>query len=79
MPAAEIVSNSEPDSCILLTFKTFVDILQPVVSSVAAVLAHPYRPEREVEVVTDDYDILNGYLLLLHPVPYGLAAQIHVG
>ena len=48
-------------------------------TAIAAVLAHPYRPEREVEVVTDDYDILNGYLLLLHPIPYGLAAQIHVG
>lgn len=79
MPTAEIVSNSEPDSCILLTFKTFVDVLQAVVSSVATVFPHPYRPEREVEVITDDYDILNGYLLLLHPIPYGLAAQIHVG
>ena len=54
------------------------DVLQSVVSSIAAPPTEPDRPQGEVEVVAHDDEVLDRQVELVHPVADGITAEVHV-
>ena len=54
-------------------------MLQTVVAGRTAVGLHAYGADGKAEVVHHDQEVLQGNLFLLHPVAYGISAQVHVG
>ena len=55
----EIVADADADPWIFGGFQKFLDVLQSVMSAVAAFLAHAQCPERQDHVITDDNEIFH--------------------
>ena len=71
--------DPDPEPCVVLRFDQFLDVPQAVMAAVATFRAHPERSERQVEVVADDHKLADGDVEFLQPVPYCVAAQVHIG
>jgi len=73
-----VVSDAHADSGVFLGADELVDVVETIVSAAASVLPHPECAERKVEVVADHDDALRSDIQRVHPIPYGLAAEVHV-
>src|SRR5574344_1609649 len=79
MALRKLIANPKPQAAIVACAYKFVNVFQAIVTSIAPLLAHSYPAKRKSKVVTDYKKILQGNILLLHPVSYGIAAKIHIG
>ena len=77
-PLREFVADADAETRPLLAFEQLGDILQAVVSAVAAGGAQAEGAEGEVDVVADDEDVVQLDAELLLPVADGVAAQVHI-
>ena len=75
----EIVADSDPDPGPIRTFKAVFYVFETVVTAVAPTFPHPDRTERQIDVVADNDEVLKGKFQFPHPVPDGIATEIHVG
>ena len=78
-PLLEFVSDSAAQSGKISCPYEFLYVLETVVPSVAPVFPEPEGPEGKVDVIADYHYVLNGNLKFVHPVSYGISAQVHVG
>ena len=80
LPAiAEIVADAHAYAGVLARAYALLNVLESVVAAITAVLAHPQRAERYVEIVADDDEILNRDAQLLKPETHRIATEVHIG
>ena len=77
--AREVIAQTETQTTEHIGTQFFNDVGQAVVAAVSTLLAEAQRTQRQSDVIVDNQKILNWNLLLLQPVFYRLAAEIHVG
>ena len=54
-------------------------MFKPVVAAIAALPSHAQLSVWQREVIGYDQYIFQRDLLLLHPIPHGIAAKVHIG
>ena len=74
----KVVADAELQTGIALTDE-LGDVLQTVVTAVAALASQTQGAHGKREVVDDDEEVLGGDVLLLQPVAHGIAAEVHEG
>ena len=75
----EIVSYAHAYAAVVAGFKELFDVPEAVMPPATAGSPHPHGAERQVDVIADYDEILKRDFKRVHPIPYGVAAQIHVG
>ena len=60
-------------------FKVLYDADETIMPPVAAFFSHPQSSQRKGKVIHNHQDVFQGDVLLLHPIPYGFAAKVHIG
>ena len=73
-----LVSYTETHAGVGVGTDDGLDVPQSVVAAVRALFANPDGTERQVQVVHQHEHVLHGDLLLLKPVPHGVAGEVHI-
>ena len=73
-----IIAVTETQAGLVLCTQDFGNMLQPVVSGIASLAFQTERAEGEGEVIDHNQYILQCDFFLLHPVSYGISAEVHV-
>ena len=78
MALAEVVAYSKAQAGVVGCSQRACDVLEAVVAAVAALSLETQGSHGQCKVVHDYEYIFQGDFLLLHPVTYCIAAQVHI-
>ena len=72
-------ADADPDPGKLVVSQVLNDILQPVVTAGRAALAYAQLAQLHGNIVADNNDVIQRYLIEIHCGAHSVAGQVHVG